>query len=99
MTDQPTPVAPLGTAGVPALEEGPRIYIACLAAYNSGILHGRWIAATMPDEVQAEVRTMLAESPVPEAEEWAIHDHEGFEDVSVSDYASFESVCDLATFD
>jgi antirestriction protein len=79
-------------------DERPRIYVACLAAYNSGFLHGRWIAATTPDEVQAEVRAMLAESPVPEAEEWAIHDHEGFEDVSVPEYASFESVCDLAAF-
>ena len=24
----------------------PRIYVACLAAYNNGILHGAWIEAT-----------------------------------------------------
>ena len=73
MTDQPTPVAPLGTTDAPTVEAGPRIYVACLAAYNSGILHGRWIRATTPDEIKAEVRAMLAESPVPQAEEWAIH--------------------------
>ncbi|OZB12669.1 MAG: antirestriction protein [Hyphomonas sp. 34-62-18] len=98
MTDQPTPVAPLGTADAPTVEAGPRIYVACLAAYNSGILHGRWIRATAPDEIKAEVSAMLAESPVPQAEEWAIHDYEGFEGVSLSECAAFETVCDLAAF-
>jgi len=98
MTDQPTPVAPLGTTDAPTVEAGPRIYVACLAAYNSGILHGRWINATTPDEIKAEVSAMLAESPVPQAEEWAIHDYEGFEGVSLSECASFETVCDLAAF-
>lgn len=28
----------------------PRIYAACLAAYNSGRLHGRWIDATQDPE-------------------------------------------------
>lgn len=57
----------------------PRVYVACLAAYNSGILHGDWIdlegadAHTIPEAINA----MLAASPVPGAEEYAIHDHEG----------------------
>src|SRR5690606_24439735 len=38
----------------------PRIYAACLAAYNSGYLHGRWIDATRdPEGIQAEVSAML----------------------------------------
>ncbi|MFN7056461.1 antirestriction protein ArdA [Hyphomonas sp.] len=78
--------------------ERPRIYVACLAAYNSGVLHGRWIDATTPDEIMGEVRAMLAASPVPGAEEWALHDHDGFEGISLSEYASFETVCDLADF-
>jgi antirestriction protein len=57
----------------------PRIYVACLAAYNNGRLHGRWIAADQPlEDMASEVRAMLAKSPEPGAEEWAIHDHEGF---------------------
>jgi antirestriction protein len=76
----------------------PRIYVACLAAYNNGFLHGRWIDATTPDEIMQHVRAMLAASPIPQAEEWAIHDYEFFEAVSVSEYASFETVCDLADF-
>ena len=98
MTDHPTPVAPLGTAVAPSPQDGPRIYVACLAAYNNAILHGRWIRATTPDEIATEVRAMLAGSPVPGAEEWAIHDYEGFEGVTLSEGASFESVCDLAAF-
>ncbi|MAN74218.1 antirestriction protein ArdA [Henriciella sp.] len=76
----------------------PRIYVACLAAYNAGHLHGRWIEATTPDEVMVEVRAMLADSPLPEAEEWAIHDHDGFEGAELSEYASFETACGLADF-
>ena len=41
---------------------------------------------------------MLAESPEPGAEEWAIHGAEGFEGASVSEYAAFGDVCALAEF-
>ena len=94
----PQPSAPLAADAAPTSETAPRIYVACLAAYNNGCLHGRWIAATTPDEVMAEVRAMLAASPLPDAEEWAIHDYEGFEGAHLSEYASFETVCDLAGF-
>lgn len=53
----------------------PRVYIACLAAYNSGKLHGRWIDADQDaDDIRREVAEMLKASPEPNAEEWAIHD-------------------------
>ena len=77
----------------------PRIYVACLAAYNSGYLHGAWIdAAQEPWGIYDAVRDMLAASPIADAEEWAIHDYEGFEGAHLSEYASFETVCDLAEF-
>lgn len=76
----------------------PRIYVACLAAYNNGCLHGRRIDVTTPDEIWEQVRDMLANSPQPDAEEWAIHDYEGFEGAKLSEYASFETVCELADF-
>ena len=80
-------------------DTGPRIYVACLAAYNSGRLHGTWIEANQgKDHVRDCVRTMLAGSPAPNSEEWAILDYEGFEGASISEYASFESVCALAEF-
>jgi antirestriction protein len=44
----------------------PRIYVACLASYNSGILHGEWIDATADaDEMQDEVNRILRASPCP----------------------------------
>lgn len=109
----------------------PRIYVACLAAYNSGTLHGEWIdAAQDVGEIEDEVMAMLRASPypnvvvdcpdcaglsasdladmktdveercptckgagkVPSAEEWAIHDIEGFYSLKVAEYESFETV-------
>lgn len=44
----------------------PRIYVACLASYNAGLLHGRWIDLDGDaDEVHAEIAAMLRESPYP----------------------------------
>lgn len=77
----------------------PRIYVACLAAYNSGRLHGAWInAAQEPWSIYDDVKAMLAASPVAEAEEWAIHDYEGFGGVRICEYACFERVSALAAF-
>ena len=76
-----------------------RIYVACLAAYNNGILHGRWIDATQkPEDIWAEIREMLEASPIEDAEEYAIHDHEGFEGAPISEYQSIESICEIAAF-
>jgi len=41
---------------------------------------------------------MLANSPEPDAEEWAIHDYEGFEDAPISEWDSFERIENLADF-
>lgn len=75
----------------------PRIYVACLAAYNAGRLHGRWIdAAQDPEDLHAQIREMLAGSPISGAEEWAIHDHEGFAGIRISEHESIERVAALA---
>lgn len=75
----------------------PRIYVACLAAYNNGILHGEWIDAHQDaDSIRQEVQAMLAKSPEPHAEEWAIHDHEGFAGFNIHESESFETVAELA---
>jgi antirestriction protein len=75
----------------------PRIYVACLASYNNGRLHGRWIDANQSvDDIWAEVRAMLASSPEPGAEEWAIHDYEGFGQLRLSEWESFEHVAAIA---
>lgn len=54
-----------------------RVYIACLAAYNSGYLHGEWYDLadyTDVDELTQDVKEMIEKSPAWDAEEWAIHD-------------------------
>jgi antirestriction protein len=58
----------------------PRIYVASLADYNAGVLHGAWIDSTAElDEINEGVERMLAASPTtPQAEEYAIHDFEAF---------------------
>lgn len=79
--------------------EQPRIYVACLAAYNNGYLHGAWIdAAQEPWAIYDAVRDMLAASPVQDAEEWAIHDYEGFGGVRIEEYTGFERVSEIASF-
>ncbi|MEQ6334717.1 antirestriction protein ArdA [Sphingobium sp. MK2] len=79
--------------------EQPRIYVACLAAYNKGILHGAWIdGAQEAWALWDEVAAMLAASPIAGAEEWAIHDHEGFGGVRISEHASLDTVAELASF-
>ncbi len=76
-----------------------RIYVTCLAAYNAGRLYGRWIdAAQDVDAIESDVRAMLAASPEPHAEEWAIHDYEGFGELRLSESESFERVHALAGF-
>lgn len=75
----------------------PRIYVACLASYNAGRLHGRWIDADQDAEViREEISEMLAGSDEPFAEEWAIHDHEGFGGYRLSEHESIEEVARIA---
>lgn len=75
----------------------PRIYVASLADYNNGTLYGKWIDADQSDEaIQDEVNAMLEASTIPNCEEWAIHDYEGFDDILINEYQSFERVSKLA---
>lgn len=69
------------------------IYVASLYDYNAGILHGVWIdfdTCLNVDEVWGGIDAMLAASPTAKregvpAEEWAIHDYEGFGGIEVSE--------------
>lgn len=78
-------------------DDGPRIYMASLSDYNAGRLHGAWISANQePEEIEDDVQAMLARSPEPIAEEWAIHDYEGFGPVELGEYESIEHVSRIA---
>ena len=41
---------------------------------------------------------MLKASPIPGAEEYAIHDYEGFEGARIEEYQGIESVAEIAAF-
>jgi antirestriction protein len=114
-----------------------RIYAACLASYNSGILYGKWIDVDGKDAeaLHIEIDDMLAGSPepnvmrrkcascghwqtrsdysetpatcyhcgelhtgefAPSAEEWAIHDHEGFAGLISSEWPDLGEVAAMA---
>lgn len=87
-----------------------RLYVACLASYNNGVLHGRWIDASSDiDAMQEEIADMLRASRfpnvtvkhpetgemVPSAEEWAMHDSEGLPRC-FGEYPSLEKVAAFA---
>jgi len=76
-----------------------QIYVACLAAYNNGMLHGAWIDVTQSvNDIWDGIKDVLATSPIPDAEEYAIHDYEGFYRISLEEYSGIEYVSQLASF-
>jgi antirestriction protein len=76
---------------------GPRIYVASLADYNSGRLHGKWIDATQTaEEIREQIQQMLAASIEPVAEDWAIHDYEGFGKLKLGELEDIPYVAEVA---
>ncbi len=77
----------------------PKIYVACLASYNNGRLHGCWLDATQDlDCINDEIQNMLSNSKIPDAEEFAIHDFEDFGSFHLGEYESITHVHELAIF-
>lgn len=82
-----------------SMNDKPKIYVACLAAYNNGYLHGAWIDATLDvPALQMEIQNMLSNSPVPHSDEYAIHSYMGFGGAYISESESLESVSSIAHF-
>lgn len=72
-----------------------KIYVACLASYNNGLLHGRWVDVTQGvDYIRDEVEAMLKESPIDDAEEWAIHEYD-LGGVRIGENEDLERVADI----
>ena len=83
----------------------PAIYVASLTDYNHGTLHGVRIEldeTSDVDDVTSQVDAMLAESPTVKtglsdlAEEYAIHDYEGFGGHAVPEYTPLAQAVQLA---
>lgn len=77
--------------------ERPRIYVASLADYNNGRLHGTWLDASRePEELYADISRMLRSSREPGAEEFAVHDYEGFGEARIDEYDGIDHVARIA---
>lgn len=88
----------IGTKNKTSFEEI-NIYVADLAAYNNGYLHGKWIDATEElSIIQEQINEILSRSPVADAEEYAVHDYEGFGSYSVGEYEGIEKLHEIACF-
>lgn len=75
----------------------PRIWIASLADYNAGRLHGDWIdAAVDTDDLHAAAQAILTSSHAPNAEEFAIFDSDEFGNYRVQEYETLEHVAAVA---
>jgi antirestriction protein len=87
---------PNSTTTITVDNDTPSIYVACLAAYNAGYLHGKWIDATQPeDDIDTEIEHMLASSPIEDAEEWQVHDHTNFYDLNL-EWCGINTISELA---
>ena len=79
------------------IAETPRIYVASLADYNAGRLHGCWIDANQTaDAIREEIAQMLAESKESVAEDYAIHDYEFFGNLQLSEHEGIDQVAEAA---
>jgi antirestriction protein len=74
-----------------------RVYVACLSSYNNGILHGAWCDAVDADSLNENIQAILKASPMHDAEEWAIHDYEGFGSLytKLGENPKIETLCKL----
>jgi antirestriction protein len=76
--------------------DGPRVWIASLSDYNDGHLHGAWVNADQePEGIWSGINEVLATSPTPGAEEWAIFDHMGFGPMVIDEFERVERISQL----
>lgn len=76
------------------IQDTPRIFIQCLAAYSEGKLHGDWFDVTCVDQLQEDIQKVLSTSPVKDAEEYFFADTECLP--SVREYSEVEHVIGVA---
>ena len=81
------------------MNEETRIYVADLAAYNSGTSHGVWVNATDDTgDIQDQINQMLVKSPVKNAGEYAIHASEGFDGYNIGEFTHISKAHEIAFF-
>jgi antirestriction protein len=102
MSDEQSPNPEAAAIPEQAEQSGLRLYVASLTDYNHGVLHGRWIDLDGDQEAMwSQVQDMLAASPTARqsgspAEEWAIHDSEGFGGTTIDEFESLDQLSAIA---
>lgn len=95
-TNQGNPATEVDATAEQEYRQRPRVYLASLSDYNDGVLHGVWLHVDQEvEELYGAVGSMLQASTQPLAEEWAIHDYEGFGPLRLSEYESLETISRL----
>lgn len=86
------------STGNPAPHDSPRVWVACLAAYNAGTLHGEWVDldGLDADELREAIQAVLNDSPEPGAEEWSFFDYDGFHGMNPGENPDLEKLVELA---
>jgi antirestriction protein len=80
----------------------PQIWVGSLSDYNNGQLYGAWIdAAREPEQLQADIATMLAGSPWAArtgepAEEWGVFDTENFGGCRIDQHENLDWISNVA---
>lgn len=88
---------PTNTSEQEPEEHRPRIWIASLADYNAGRLHGEWVdAAVGTDDLLRTAQRIVDTSREPGAEEWAIFDYDNFSTYRVGEYEDLAMVATVA---
>jgi antirestriction protein len=82
--------------------ERPKIFAACLSAYNNNKVHGLWVDATQPvAEIKQQISNMLCWSPylnLGATTFYAIHCQEGFYNLKLDVNAPIEDIQPQALF-
>jgi antirestriction protein len=76
----------------------PEVYIVDLAAYTNGLDNSGWFDATLePLELKHRIDEMIGRSPIPEAQDWAVHDGRDMYDL-VREFSSVEQISTIGKF-
>ena len=61
------------------IESKPMAMIVCLASYNEGKIHGKWVDMTQDiNEIWDQINNIIKTAPNPRSEEWEILDYDSF---------------------
>jgi antirestriction protein len=75
------------------MEEPIRVYVVCLASYNNGNTYGKWLDVN--DDLSDSIQELLFESPIENAEDWAIHGYEGFYNLRLDESMDIDELIEL----